>query len=284
MLATIINFSTNETEFLGHCLEEALVFSDQIIVCVCDHFFDGTKENQKLLNGIYKAHPEVTFIQYAWSKKGFYANHSTHFWHNLSRLLGVFFLSSDIENILFLDVDEIVEGKRFANWLKQKPLDKYAALRLACFWYFRKSCFQAKTWEDTPLLIRRGDVDYDLIMQIHERAGMFARVQKKKSRNVLGSQDLPMIHHYSWVRDKNAMLRKIRCWGHREERDWEKLVEEEFSRSFLGRDFIHGYEFSKVAPYLKKSKYSLGESLSKNVKCLSISDVNKIDLMLKFDL
>ncbi len=202
MLATIVNFSTNEALFLKHCLEEALFFSDQIIVPVCDHFFDGTPENRELLDSIYAAHPEVQFIEYAWSKENFYGDHPTHFWHNLSRLLGSHFLSPEIEYVLFLDVDEIVEGKGFAKWLEEFPLEDFSALRLACYWYFREAKFQALQWEDTPLLISKAALHYDALMHPHERAGTFHLAQGEKMRHVNSNEQMPMIHHYSWVRSK----------------------------------------------------------------------------------
>jgi hypothetical protein len=49
------------------------------------------------------------------------------------------------------------------------------------------------------------------------------------------------------------MLKKVRSWGHKEDRNWEDLVEKEFSQEFSGKDFVHGYEFTKVAPFVDLS-------------------------------
>ena len=278
MIATVINFSTNEALFFRQCLEEALLFSHQVIVPVCDHFFDGTPENVELLNGIYAAHPEVQFIQYAWSKDNFYGGHSTHYWHNISRLLGSHFVDSRVKYVLFLDVDEIVEGKAFARWLDQFPLKDFSALRLACYWYFRESKYQATAWEDTPLLICKEALHYDALMHPYERAGTFAVVEGEKRRQVTSMEQLPMVHHYSWVRSKEALLRKVRSWGHRDERDWENLVEAEFSRPFSGTDFVHGYSFKEVESFLKTNEYFPSKEKVKNVTYLSTADIHKIDL------
>ena len=283
MLATIVNFSTNEALFLRHCLEEALLFSDQIIVPVCDHFFDATAENRELLDAIYAAHPEVQFVEYAWSEKNFYGRHPTHFWHNLSRLPGSYFLSPETDYVLFLDVDEIVEGSRFASWLQQFPLSDFTALRLACYWYFREAEYRALEWEDGPLLISKAAVHYDSLMHPHERGGTFQLAQGAKERRVAGSDQLPMVHHYSWVRSKEALLRKVSAWGHRDERDWRALVEAEFSKDFSGTDFVHGYSFVEVEPYLKPHHYSPSQQRVDNVIRLSTSDIHKIDLELKFN-
>ncbi|NGX37049.1 MAG: hypothetical protein K1000chlam2_00199 [Chlamydiae bacterium] len=280
MLATIINFSSNEARFLRHCLEEARLFSDQILIPVCDHFFDGKPENSSLLQGIYQAHPDITFLQYAWSKDNFYGRHSTHFWHNLSRLIGTYYVKSEITHILFLDVDEIVEGKRFARWLRTFPLSEYSALHLACYWYFREASYRAKKIEDTPLLTCKSALHYDALMNSEERGGTYQILEGKKLR--YACKEDPLIHHYSWVRSKEECLRKVRSWGHSCERDWERHVEEEFSKPFSGRDFVHGYTFTKVEPYLKTGSYQPSNQKPDNVHYLTTRDIHKIDLELKF--
>ena len=280
MLATVINFSSNEAPFLRSCLEEALCFSHQILVCVCDHFFDGTPEDLSLLRGVYQSHPNIQFIQYPFSKENFYGRHSAYFWHNISRMIGAHFLQREITNVLFLDVDEIVEGKRFANWLKTFPLSDYTALRLACYWYFRESRYRAKQIEDTPVLISKAALHYEALMHAEERAGMFHLAEGNKLRFV--EKEKPLIHHYSWVRSKEGLFRKVRSWGHRSEHNWEELIEKEFAGPFSGRDFVHGYSFEEVEPHLKLHKYDSAEEFPKNVTILTTRDVHKIDLQLSF--
>ena len=41
MFATIINFCSNDYSYLRHCIDGVKPFSSQVIVPVCDHFFDG---------------------------------------------------------------------------------------------------------------------------------------------------------------------------------------------------------------------------------------------------
>jgi len=280
VVATVINFSSNEAPFLTQCVEEALFFSDQIVVCFADHFFDGTPENLPLIYGVAKAHPKISFIQYPFSKENFYGSHPPSFWHNMGRMLGYHFTQE--EYVLFLDVDEIAEGARFAKWLKSFPILDYEALRLANYWYFREAKYRAKTIEDTPLLVRREVIDYEGLMHEKERAGLYHMLEGKKARLV--GEEAPFFHHYSWVRSKEQMQRKVRSWGHRSERDWEHLVEEEFGRAFSGRDFVHGYEFEEVKPKLVPCQYNSVEQPPENVKILTTRDVHKIDLGLSFAL
>ncbi len=284
-IATLINFSTNEAAFLEPCIEGVAPFSDQIIISVCDHFFDGVPENQALLQQIYAHFPQQQFIQFEFHKeRNFYGAHSAHFWHNLGRLMGFYHVRPEIEYLLFLDVDEIVEEKKFQTWLQEFPVQEYLALRLACYWYFREEKFQAKYWEDTPLLVKKEALNHDILMNGLERPGSYSQIYGKKERHIKDKDGLPMIHHYSWVRTREEMLRKVVSWGHREERDWVSLVEKEFSGPFSGKDFVHGYEFVEVKPYVKLKKKAFPEikGNNSNVRFLSTREMNKIDLALKF--
>ena len=57
------------------------------------------------------------------------------------------------------------------------------------------------------------------------------------------------MHHYSWVRTQQEMLAKVGGWGHKHDKDWATLINEEFSREFNGTDFVHGYTYVNVENY-----------------------------------
>lgn len=251
-LATIVNFCTNESRYLRACLEQALLFSQQVIVPVCDHFFDGTPENRKLLEAVYAAFPSCLFVEYPFipneiPKEIFQEVEPAHFWHNLSRLVAVNFLEKGIERVLFLDADEVVEGERFSRWLQAGKYQKCAALKLATYWYFRQPEYQALQWEDSPVLVQTKKLSQKQLLATEERQAIYQLSQGLKERMVVDAEDVPMVHHYSWVRTQEEMLKKVRSWGHKGDRDWESLVHEEFSRPFSGTDFVHGYCFREVA-------------------------------------
>jgi hypothetical protein len=199
----------------------------------------------------------------------------------MSRLVGVSMLDAKVEYVLFLDVDEIPEGRRFATWLKEFPLKEYSALRMACYWYFRSSQYRAGALEDTPLLVQKKVLTYDALMHAEERAGTFHSIEGEKMRFV--SQEAPLFHHYSWVRSKEEMLRKVCTWGHRNEREWAALVEEEFSRPFSGKDFVHGYTFQEVPPFLKPVDYSNFSYVPSAVIRLTVQELLKLDLAMLFE-
>ena len=88
-----------------------------------------------------------------------------------------------------------------------------------------------------------------------------------------------MIHHYSWVRTKDEMLKKINSWGHKGDRNWIELVESEFSQDFKGVDFIHGYRYQTVpsAFDIQFSEFPSNPSVSKaNLIQLERKDILKI--------
>ncbi len=249
-LATVINFCSNDYPFLRDCIEAVKPFSTQILIPVCDHFFDGVKEDREILNRIYAENPDVQFIEFPFDeKKSLYGSHSSLSWHNLARMIGRFFLKNEIEYVLFLDCDEIVDSERFAEWMNTFPYGDFDALHLANYWYFRECHLQAKSWEHTPLLVKKELLDGALIMNACERAGMYDLIAGNKANGALGLDGNPMVHHYSWVRTKEQLLRKVVSWSHCRDRDWVSLVEEEFSRPFNGTDFVHGYEFIEVPPF-----------------------------------
>ncbi len=254
-ICTIVNFCSNESRFLKGCIEQALIFSSQVIVPVCDHFFDGTPENRPLLEQIYAAFPECLFVEYPYipqkiPKKLWKSVDSAHFWHSFSRLVGYSFVEEDIETILFLDADEIPDGRKFARWLDASDYQHHTALKLANYWYFRDPTHQALPFEDSVVLVQKKAVESELLLRQEERDAIYNLLPGPKRRHVTAGDGTPMFHHYSWVRTQDEMLKKVRSWGHKADRDWVQLVNEEFTAPFRGTDFIHGYSYKSVQPFL----------------------------------
>lgn len=287
-IAAVINFCSNEYPFLAHCIQHLKTFSSQVIIPVCTHFFDGTPENQDYLRSIYSEHPDCLFLEFEFDpEKNRCGPKNSKFWPNLARMLGMSFVDKQIEYILFLDADEIVDDQAFIRWLNACIYRKYEVMQLACYWYFRKEYLQALIWEDTPLLVRKSSICVDMLMDPLERGAMYSRICGEKKRHLLGLEQKPMIHHYSWVRTKEQMLRKALSWSHRAEKDWRFLIEEEFSRPFNGKDFIHGYDLIEVPQFLeldlhKKPLFQLQKE-QKNVRVLNTDAIHKIDLSLRFN-
>ncbi|KAI8462833.1 MAG: hypothetical protein J3K34DRAFT_527469 [Monoraphidium minutum] len=169
--------------------------------------------------------------------------------------------------LLFLDGDEVPDGRRVAEWaaarLPARPEGPPRCLKLAAHWYFREPTNRADAWEDSVVLAdarafapaagAAAGADAAaataawarLLMVDDERDGL-ARALAPGGRMVAGLDGAPMFHHFSWVRTKQQLLRKVATWGHRGDKDWAALIEAEFERPAGGRDFVHGYTYTRV--------------------------------------
>jgi hypothetical protein len=255
-IASIINYCSNDYPFLEEALFQVRKFSHKVIVVVADHLFDGEKENLKVLEKSFSAFDFATFIIYPFipdkiPRRILKKVKKSAFWHSLSRAVGAAFIRKEIDYLFFLDMDEIVDGDRFSSWLKEKKYIHYNALRFSNYWYFRSPSFQATTWEDSPLLVKRKKLKAKFLLDSRERDAIFDSIKEKKERGILGLDHLPMIHHYSWVKSKKQMLKKVGAWGHKNERNWQELVEKEFESPNSKKDFVHGYDLINVNPFVE---------------------------------
>jgi len=234
--ATVIHYCTNDYRFLGKCIAEAKKFSDQIVIPVCDRFFNGQPENRDLLNQTYSDHPDCTFIEFAFTPGRHYSPYSTHapsdegwirLWHQTSRYIGFLHLAPEIDYLLFLDCDEIPEGDKVAVWLQTKEYRNYNALRLLGYYYALRSTLRAKKLQSVALLARRATLEPRFFIQIDERHGLYQHIPEPKKREVRGGLT-PLFHHYSWVRPQSECLHKADSWGHLREKNWSQEIEKAF--------------------------------------------------------
>jgi len=250
-ITTIINFCSNEARFISHSIREAIACSHQVLVPFSDHFFSGNPERWSIINTCIKENPEATFIQLPFEPK-LRQKYGPHFWHNVARWAGIHYCKTKTDFVLFLDADEVLDRVAFQTWLSQTDLSKINAVKFLNYWYFRDTCYQATTHEDSVVMTRLSAIKGADIFSESERHSLKL---KPFLDHVISQEGHPMIHHYSWVRTKEEMLRKVQNWGHTSDRkNWIDLVEEEFSRPFSGKDFVHNYTFNTVEPYIQLQK------------------------------
>jgi hypothetical protein len=304
-IASIINFCTNDIRFLDAIIKGAKIFSEQLFIVVCDHFFDGRDEDFGLLEWLYKTYPDCIFIEFPFDVNNLFVNWMSlpaehdirHLWHNTGKLISYYFLDPTIDYVLYLDADEILDGDKFKLWLDHFDYRSFDALRFSSYWYFRESCYQATTYADTALLIKKDVLEPEHFLDPDERMGIFHGINGRKQGHVLGLDMRPMVHHFSWVRTKEEFLKKSETWAHYWERDWKSLIEDEFSKEFTGVDFVRGYKYIKIEPYYDPFSYQIpkvqaknleehlgGLSRFPNVRRVGPSDLFKMDLTIRFDL
>ena len=264
-IGIVVNYCTNDYRFIKHNIDAVSLFSKEIIVSICDHFYDGTSENHLLINKTIRENPKARFIKFKFDENkkvqsyliwrlrrilGLSLKSGSQYWICYARKIGWQNLSKDIKYVLFLDADEIINAKKFINWLNTEEYKKYKAIKLANYWYFREPKYQATTFEDAPLLIKTSMLKKDIFFYYSEREDMYQRTKDKKKRMILGLDNKPMVHHYCWARSKEEMIKKVQTWGHNRDCNWVKLIEKEFSHDFNGTDFIQGYKYKTVKPFI----------------------------------
>lgn len=238
-IATIINYCSNEQRFINQCLNASKKISDFVLVPVSDHLYDGTPEKLEIINEHKTQHPDVDFLVYPWHN-----GKPSRYWHNYSRLIAAQQISSRCDWILFLDADEILDCNLFSKFilqLKTKPhINSY---KLANYWYFREPIYRAKQIEDSAVIVRS---EYSTNINLEDYGREREQFEFYNTPRKVMIENQPMIHHFSWVRNKQEMLQKVKTWGHNNDKNWQILVEEEFSRNFNGKCFVNNYDFDIV--------------------------------------
>ena len=253
-LATCISFCSYDYRFLKKNIEEVSHFSDQVIVTASTHFFDGREENQELLEHCFAEHPNLLFVQFAYRPDTLYTPYRTStpsdadwslYWHSIARMTAVPFIRNEIDYVLFIDSDEIFEGKRFKERLATKNHLSYRALRLGCIPYGIIPSQRGKGLNQVlPILMRKSELRPLSMIQPGDRMGIFRSIDEPKWIDERPSY----IHHYSWVRPRSELERKVASWGHRNDRNWKEILE---------KCFIEGSQ-PELYPELAEFSYETG--------------------------
>src|SRR3989338_7674650 len=222
MVSVVIKYCWTEVPFIRQVVAQARLFSDDIIVSAYDRLFDGTPEDSGALRALED--PGVRVVVQEWS-----ADKPPRYWHNAARWAGAQAARHDW--VLFLDA------------LVGRSHDAYS---FGCYWYFREPIYRATKEFECAVLLPKRLITRDLIFSEKERWEFRRHPDIRAFEHVLGKSDFPMFHHYSWVRTKAQLLKKVSSWAHKDDRDWPALVEEEFSRPFNGTDFVHGFSYTTV--------------------------------------
>ena len=234
---TVITFCTYDLKYINRTIESIKNISSNVYITYCTNLFNGDPENMDLIQSVKDQNKDCIFIKFDYDK---YKNIRWH--HNYGRWIATALSNADY--IFYIDSDEVFDSDRLKQWIDSK--ESFADVStFANYWYFRSEKYQAKTHEDSPILIKRSLINQDTSFHDLER-GYYKHVMQNSSKeiSILGLDNLPMCHHYSWALDKEDMLCKVKNWGHKHDKDWITLIEEEFSREFNGKDFIHNYEYN----------------------------------------
>lgn len=256
-VTTAIHFSTKDYRFINHSIKQASLFSKQVIVTVCQSFANGQPENRYLLNKVYEANPRATFVEYPYCPK-LVEKYGTRFLRNAARWIAIKRIAPVVDFVLFLNADEVVEGRRFKDWLENAKLARFDSVKFLNNWYFRDPSIQSKHIDTHVVMARRSLLVGRHVFRDDERHGLMLG---KKLLDVTGLNSKPMIHKYNWVRTKVEMRDIVGEWDELGSKErWQELVETEFSEPIDGVLSSNSFEFKTVEPLITLSP-SLTEKL-----------------------
>jgi hypothetical protein len=263
-LGCVIISNSDDLCFLKANLEQITPIFKIIVISIGTKLWNGEAENETLISEFIEQtlnkYNNVSIIRYDIPNEEIVimknAVKSEMYWESHARWVAYQYLcnKSNTSNIvydyiLFLDSDEIVDGELFTTWLNTNEYKKYDVMKLLNYWYWRTPMYRAKEYyEDSVVFIKNQTFNPLHLFSDYGRHGLYECIinpsSKIRNYNFRGK---PMIHHYSWVRTKEGMLRKVQSWGHRnDKKDWVALVEKEYSIPFNGTDFLKGLEYEEV--------------------------------------
>lgn len=253
-ISCVLISNSDDFKFLQPCLYQIAGICKEIIIAIGKSFWNGEPEDHEKIadfrSSIERKYHNVKILMYDIPSDEIKCMRShvspAMYWEGHARWIATEALKP-CEYILYLDSDEIVDGSLFRHWLNTQEYKNIDAMKLRNYWYWREPIYRANDYyEDSVVLIKMGTFNPLQLFSNLGRHGVFQASFGKKTRD-LSFNNTPLVHHYSWVRNKNEMLRKVRAWGHRDDmRNWTDLVEEEFSRDFNGKDFVKGLSYDKV--------------------------------------
>jgi hypothetical protein len=253
---TLISYCSNERNLARALLCNAVSFSDAVFVSVGDKLYNGEPEDDAHVAALSAEFPTVRFVRYTVD-----LSMPPIAMHNAARIAGVKTAATAFGEdsrdfwTLLLDGDEVPEGPRFSAWwaATSAALDRRDAFKLLNHWMFLSPRLVARVHEDSPLLVHASFLFApNALTHPRERDGVHILGTAvggggmRLRRNVGGLDGEPMIWHYSWVRaDRRSLHKKVENWGHRDDRDWTKLIDDAIDGLERGehpeRDFVHGY-------------------------------------------
>jgi hypothetical protein len=252
-LGAVIPLSSLEAEFAERTIREALRVANPVVVVYADHLSDGTPEDLSFVAALRASLGSAQGL--VWVPVQWFPGRTSRFWVRYLRWAGFPFLPLSTEYVAWLDGDEVLDAPRFLQWWASPeglPASGQRAIKLANYVYFRETRFQSMELEDSVVVCRREGLTAAQFFSDEgkEREMFFDGLGGR--RMALALDGAPMVHHFSWVRSQELMLKKVSAWSHSsDDRDWKALVREEFTRPFNGKDFVNGHSYRTLpVPWL----------------------------------
>lgn len=257
-MGVLINMCSSEAPFLRTMITECSKFARQenIVISYADTLYSGDADDTSYIDVCRAEFPLVKCVQYVVdvtlpvSQRRGVVHRPTAYWHNVARYVGSQGLSEAVDWVFVLDGDEVPDGSRVLEWLKMTILwDIHTSYKMGTYWYFKLATHQAETFEDSILLIHRSHLTADTLFGDMERDHLISRSGTRLTRMNMGMDGLPLWHHFSFVRSRENLRKKMTSWGHRDDMlkgtDVDLAVAYVFKNDAVN-DFIHKYTYRTV--------------------------------------
>lgn len=256
-IGTIIISCVDDFQFLEKLIPETLIFSSYISISIGDKRWNGEPEDHNKINNFierFKSERVLFEIYDPIVARDFHLAKNMRKKEMIPEAYARYIALNNIPNnyeldyILYLDSDEVIEGVKFKYWLDSNEYKNYEVMKLACYWYWRLPTLRARDYiEDSIVFIKRKHCHSFIIFDDLARTFFYIAINGNKNRMIKGLDGNPMIHHYSWVRTQEQMLKKVKSWGHKNDfGDIEYKVNHEFSHGFNGTDFLKNLQYEQV--------------------------------------
>lgn len=263
-LSAVITYCSIDSNIVEHCIKSVLDICDEVILVYCDCLFDGTIELDDTISQLRSRYESITFICVKWRPNinfAIFEGQPNFFWHCMMRYTG--YTKSRGKYILSLDSDEVMDPL-FKDYVSDKVYEAYTMTRFEAYWYFREPVFLARQTEPGCSLIKREiALDRNKTFSIMDRGGCFINIEDEKCAALRYLYlNKPLCHHFSWVRSRENLYKKVRTWGHSTAYDWNKILDKELSSPFSLVDPIHGYQYDIV-----EDKFGIGPQTYETKEC-----------------
>lgn len=267
-ISVIMPYCSNDYRFLRPNILQLLKFTDSIYIIYSDCFWNGELENEEIISKSINENSEVEFIKVPYVHKNppipellcrlipkrfiFRPVYGPRYFEGLVRWKGYLKAKKDNPDyFLFLDTDEIVDAHRFMKWLKKGLNLKLNAMIFSSYEYLKSPRFQAKNWSDKVVLVKNINIAKKDFFTYWIRKRFYQTSPPPKRKNVVGLDGLPMVHHYSWIRDEKQFLKKVDITSiHGLSNRKKRRIKKEFSKQLSDQETVWGKEFVKVEPFI----------------------------------
>lgn len=252
-LAIIITYCSKDKAFIKTNIEQCLKVTDNVVLTCGNKLFHGENEDIDHLKELKNLYPKINIVVFDVdiNEPNPLQQRKNAYFPNKSRVCAYIQVQQNLKDVcwfLFIDADEIPEGELLADILFKCPLQKENNYTFENYWYFRDPIYRSIKNEDSPLLVHKDNVSIETLMVEWERYyyNIYENAHKTIRYVIHPGLKRAVFHHYSWVRSKEKMLNKIKGWSHQDDKDWVKLIEDEFSHDFLMIEPIHGNQCVQV--------------------------------------